>query len=150
MGRVLVTGMSGAGKSTLLIELARRGHRTIDTDYGGWTLPNGLWDPVRIQLVHYYDHFDHNAGRPDWGPDQVEAAGAVRQAFALSPAPDFTPAPTETPQLSEMTVRRDRRQCAQIPAIDWLSTDCEAVLEGILEFTSHRLFTFFRRIENAY
>ena len=33
---VLVTGMSGAGKSTALTELARRGHRVVDTDYGDW------------------------------------------------------------------------------------------------------------------
>ena len=29
--------MSGAGKSTALGELARRGHRVVDTDYGGWS-----------------------------------------------------------------------------------------------------------------
>jgi dephospho-CoA kinase len=34
---VLVTGMSGTGKSSALAELARRGHRVVDTDYGGWT-----------------------------------------------------------------------------------------------------------------
>ena len=34
---VLVTGMSGTGKSTALAELARRGRRVVDTDYGGWT-----------------------------------------------------------------------------------------------------------------
>lgn len=28
---VLVTGMSGAGKSAALVELARRGHRVVDT-----------------------------------------------------------------------------------------------------------------------
>jgi dephospho-CoA kinase len=33
---VLVTGMSGTGKSSALAELARRGHRVVDTDYGGW------------------------------------------------------------------------------------------------------------------
>jgi broad-specificity NMP kinase len=33
---VLVTGMSGTGKSTVLAELERRGHRVVDTDYGGW------------------------------------------------------------------------------------------------------------------
>ena len=32
----------------MLQELARRGHLTIDTDYDGWTLPNGLWDEARI------------------------------------------------------------------------------------------------------
>lgn len=34
MGRLLVIGMFGADKSTLLAELAPRGHRTVDTDYG--------------------------------------------------------------------------------------------------------------------
>ncbi len=34
---VLVTGMSGTGKSTALAELARRGHRVVDTDYGGFS-----------------------------------------------------------------------------------------------------------------
>jgi dephospho-CoA kinase len=33
---VLVTGMSATGKSTVLGELARRGHRVVDTDHGGW------------------------------------------------------------------------------------------------------------------
>jgi dephospho-CoA kinase len=33
---VFVTGMSGTGKSSALAELARRGHRVVDTDYGDW------------------------------------------------------------------------------------------------------------------
>ncbi|MET8149224.1 hypothetical protein ACIBSW_10170 [Actinoplanes sp. NPDC049668] len=44
---MLVTGMSGAGKTTLLDELSRRGHRTVDTDYDGWTSPDGTWDEAR-------------------------------------------------------------------------------------------------------
>ena len=36
MAVVLVTGMSGTGKSAALAELARRGHRVVDTDYGDW------------------------------------------------------------------------------------------------------------------
>ncbi|MFI5842123.1 AAA family ATPase [Catenuloplanes sp. NPDC051500] len=51
MARVLVTGMSGAGKSTLLAELARRGHRTVDTDYDGLTLPDGTWDEPRMTAL---------------------------------------------------------------------------------------------------
>ena len=33
--RVLLTGMSGVGKSTVIEELAARGYRAVDTDYGG-------------------------------------------------------------------------------------------------------------------
>ncbi|WP_194410037.1 AAA family ATPase [Microbacterium cremeum] len=51
MVRVLITGMSGAGKSTLLGRLARRGHRTIDTDYDGWELADGTWDEPRMDAL---------------------------------------------------------------------------------------------------
>ncbi len=37
MSIVLVTGMSGTGKSSALRELARRGHRVVDTDDDGWS-----------------------------------------------------------------------------------------------------------------
>jgi shikimate kinase len=33
--RVLLTGVSGVGKSTVVEELAARGYRAVDTDYGG-------------------------------------------------------------------------------------------------------------------
>jgi shikimate kinase len=48
VARVLVTGMSGAGKSSVLAELERRGHQVLDTDYDGWTLPDGTWDAARM------------------------------------------------------------------------------------------------------
>jgi dephospho-CoA kinase len=57
---VLVTGMSGAGKSTVLAELARRGHRVVDTDYGGFAeeVPSSdergweqLWREDRIDAL---------------------------------------------------------------------------------------------------
>jgi shikimate kinase len=51
MARVLVTGMSGVGKSTLLHELTRRGHEAVDTDYDGWTLPDGIWDEPRMAAL---------------------------------------------------------------------------------------------------
>src|SRR5882757_9719017 len=51
MARVLVTGMSGAGKSTLLGELARRGYPVVDTDFDGWTGPDGLWLEDRMDSL---------------------------------------------------------------------------------------------------
>ncbi len=48
MVRVLLMGMSGVGKTTVLVELRRRGHITVDTDYDGWESPNGTWDEQRM------------------------------------------------------------------------------------------------------
>ena len=57
--------MSGTGKSTLLVELAKRGHRVIDTDEGDWSedvpLPDGsgverLWREDRIGALLAQDH----------------------------------------------------------------------------------------------
>lgn len=81
MKRVLVTGMSGVGKSSLLGELAARGYRTVDTDYGDYhELIDGewLWREDRIDAllsqegagllfvqgttrnqVQFYSRFDH-------------------------------------------------------------------------------------------
>ena len=60
MAAVLVTGMSGTGKSAALAELARRGHRVVDTDYSGYSEevpssgPGGfqqLWREDRIEAL---------------------------------------------------------------------------------------------------
>jgi dephospho-CoA kinase len=60
MAVILVTGMSGTGKSAALAELARRGHRVVDTDYGPWCVgvptPDGSgselqWDEERIAAL---------------------------------------------------------------------------------------------------
>jgi dephospho-CoA kinase len=51
MAVVLVTGMSGTGKSSALAELARRGHRVVDTDYDGWTDEAGRERMWREDLV---------------------------------------------------------------------------------------------------
>lgn len=57
---VLITGMSGTGKSAALAELARRGHRVVDTDQGGWSevVPcadwpgsEQLWRENRVDLL---------------------------------------------------------------------------------------------------
>nr|WP_328732574.1 AAA family ATPase [Goekera deserti] len=61
---VLVTGMSGTGKSTVLAELARRGHRVVDTDDPGWIVatPDGAeptWDLERVSALLA----GHRAGR---------------------------------------------------------------------------------------
>jgi hypothetical protein len=51
---ILVTGMSGTGKSTALRELARRGHRVVDTDTGGWVEESGgerQWREDRIDAL---------------------------------------------------------------------------------------------------
>jgi broad-specificity NMP kinase len=57
---VLVTGMSGTGKSSALTELARRGHRVVDTDYDGWTDeagPERVWreDLIAALLAEHDD-----------------------------------------------------------------------------------------------
>jgi shikimate kinase len=51
MARVLITGMSGAGKSTLLAAVARRGFRTVDTDYDGWEVSEARWDEPRMSAL---------------------------------------------------------------------------------------------------
>jgi hypothetical protein len=61
--RVLITGMSGTGKSSLLDELAGRGYRAVDTDYG--------------------DYFETVGGERLWREDRVSAL--------LSSAPDGPP-----------------------------------------------------------
>jgi hypothetical protein len=43
--------MSGVGKSSVLSELSRRGHRTVDTDYGPWVRADGAWDEPRMAAL---------------------------------------------------------------------------------------------------
>lgn len=59
MAVVLVTGMSGTGKSSALVELGRRGHRVVDTDYGGW--------------IEYVPSSHGLREEPLWREDRIEA-----------------------------------------------------------------------------
>ena len=69
MTAVLVTGMSATGKSTALAELARRGHRVVDTDDDGW-----------IEDVPQHD----GAGcEPLWREDRIDALLAGHADGAL-------------------------------------------------------------------
>lgn len=55
---VLVTGMSGTGKSTALTELARRGHRVVDTDYDDFSEDVPLADGTGTQQLWREDRID--------------------------------------------------------------------------------------------
>jgi shikimate kinase len=46
MVKILVTGISGTGKSSVLAELARRGHRVVDTDDQGWREYRAYAEPI--------------------------------------------------------------------------------------------------------
>jgi dephospho-CoA kinase len=55
MSKILVTGMSGTGKSSVLLELAKRGHKVVDTDSNGWSEwvsvdgePDWIWREDKI------------------------------------------------------------------------------------------------------
>jgi len=56
---VFMTGMSGTGKSSALAELARRGHRVVDTDYGDYSHEVALADTGESEQL--------------WREDRVEA-----------------------------------------------------------------------------
>jgi broad-specificity NMP kinase len=55
MQRILLTGVSGVGKSTIAARLSERGHKAVDTDYGGYSVvdEHGLqrWDVHRIRQL---------------------------------------------------------------------------------------------------
>ena len=80
MKRVLITGMSGAGKSSLLHELAARGYRTVDTDYGDYfKIIDGesLWREDRITALL--------ASAPDELPGALFVQGTTRNQVLFYP-----------------------------------------------------------------
>jgi GTPase SAR1 family protein len=75
---VLITGMSGAGKSSLLHELAARGYRSVDTDYGDYfEIIDGerLWREDRISALL--------ASAPDELPGVLFVQGTTRNHLPL-------------------------------------------------------------------
>jgi dephospho-CoA kinase len=58
MAVVFVTGMSGTGKSAALAELARRGHRTVDTDEGGYAEEVPSAEEGRLEQLWREDRID--------------------------------------------------------------------------------------------
>jgi shikimate kinase len=78
--RVLITGMSGTGKSSLLDELAGRGYRTVDTDYGDYFETVGgerLWREDRVSALL--------ASAPDGLPGVLFASGTTRNQGLFYP-----------------------------------------------------------------
>lgn len=80
MKRVLVTGMPGTGKSALLGELAARGFRTVDTDYGDWIETvdgERLWREEKVSALL--------ASAPDETPGALFVQGTVRNQGRFYP-----------------------------------------------------------------
>src|SRR5215470_5886675 len=78
--RVLVTGMAGTGKSSLLHELAARGYRTADTDYGGYfqTIDGEiLWREDRVSMLL--------SSAPDELPGVLFVQGTTRNQVLFYP-----------------------------------------------------------------
>ncbi len=79
MKRVLITGMSGTGKSSLLHELAARGYRTVDTDYGDY------FETVDGERLWREDRIGALASAPDEHPGVLFVQGTTRNQVLFYP-----------------------------------------------------------------
>jgi dephospho-CoA kinase len=80
---VLVAGMSGTGKSTVLLELARRGYRVVDTDYGGWSEDVPVADGSGTERLWRQDKID--ALLADHADGALFMAGCVANQVVFYP-----------------------------------------------------------------
>jgi broad-specificity NMP kinase len=81
MTTVLVTGMSGTGKSTVLAELARRGHRVVDTDYGDWSEDVPLAGETGSERLWREDRMDALLAEPAGGAVFISGCVANQVKF---------------------------------------------------------------------
>ena len=75
MKRVLLTGISGVGKSTVIGELAARGYRALDADYGGLSELVGVPDDQLTGLGPGLDWV--------WREDRIQELLSADDADAL-------------------------------------------------------------------
>lgn len=103
--------MSGVGKSSLLAELARRGHRTVDTDYGDYheTIDGEqLWREDRIAALLDED-----------GQDPLIVSGTTRNQVVFYPLFDHivllsAPAEVLVERLTTRTTNPYGKDLAQV------------------------------------
>ena len=75
--------MSGTGKSAALAELARRGHRVVDTDYDGWTESAPTADGARVEQLWREERIDALLSGHDEGA--LFVSGCVRNQVRFYP-----------------------------------------------------------------
>ena len=125
MVRVLLMGMSGVGKTTVLVELRRRGHMTVDTDYDGWESPNGTWDEQRMDnpAVGFCRTSGHRAGGGCSGSVRSRSSpieiGAVsrRRGSCSTPLTDGLDKLRDQARSTEWMVPVTGRRVAAYPAL---------------------------------
>lgn len=124
---VLVTGMSGTGKSSALAELARRGHRVVDTDYGGWMEELPSADGRETERLWREDRIDALLAQHDDG--LLFVSGCVPNQGKFYPRFDavvLLSAPAEV-VLERVGVRDTNDYGKTDTEVDWILQDLAAV-----------------------